>query len=229
MEGFAGFCVAQACALVLRKIDLALQQPRVVILISGAGSNMQAIVAALAEIHCPVAAVVSNRPESRGIAWAKQNGIETKVVDNSAFESREVFDDALSATVRALRPDWVFLAGFMRVLRGDFVEAFEGRLVNIHPSLLPAFTGLNTHQRALDAGVGLHGATVHWVSKELDAGAPIIQGALRVCDGETKESLQVRVQAIEHQIYRQAVLGLISQNLGQSPQRKPLAAWQLYD
>jgi phosphoribosylglycinamide formyltransferase 1 len=229
MEGFAGFCVDPVFVLVSRKIDLALQQPRVVILISGAGSNMQAIVAALAEIQCPVMAVISNRPDSPGVGWATENGIEAKVVDHKAFASRDLFDDALLTVVRALQPDWVFLAGFMRVLRSDFVDTFAGRLVNIHPSLLPAFTGLNTHQRALDAGVGLHGATVHWVSNELDAGAPIIQGALRVMQEETKERLHLRVQAIEHQIYRQAVLGLISQNHGQCQLRKPLPAWQLYD
>jgi phosphoribosylglycinamide formyltransferase 1 len=206
-----------------------LQQPRVVILISGAGSNMQAIVAALAEIHCVATAVISNRPDSTGVVWAAQKGIETQVVNHKAFASRDMFDDALLQAVRAFQPDWVFLAGFMRVLRGDFVDAFLGKLINIHPSLLPAFTGLNTHQRALDAGVALHGATVHWVSNELDAGATIVQGALRTIVGETKERLQERVKIIEHQIYRQAVLGLISQNLEPCLPRKPLPAWQLYD
>jgi phosphoribosylglycinamide formyltransferase 1 len=229
MESFAGFYVDPVFAIDLRKIDLALQQPRVVVLISGSGSNMQAIVAALAEIHCPVTAVISNRPDSVGIGWAGQQGIQTLVVDHKAYSSRDLFDDALLATVRAQRPDWVFLAGFMRVLRNDFVDAFAGKLVNIHPSLLPAFTGLNTHQRARDAGVRLHGATVHWVTNELDAGAPIIQGALKVTSGDTKESLQVRVQRIEHQIYRQAVLGLISQNISSGEQQKPLPAWQIYD
>jgi phosphoribosylglycinamide formyltransferase 1 len=206
-----------------------LQQPRVVILISGAGSNMQAIVAALAEIHCVATAVISNRPDSTGVVWAAQKGIETQVIDHKAFASRDMFDDALLQAVRAFQPDWVFLAGFMRVLRGDFVDAFLGKLINIHPSLLPAFTGLNTHQRALDAGVALHGATVHWVSNELDAGATIVQGALRTIVGEAKERLQERVKVIEHQIYRQAVLGLISQNLEPCLPRKPLPAWQLYD
>jgi phosphoribosylglycinamide formyltransferase 1 len=190
---------------------------------------MQAIVAALAEIHCSVTAVISNRPNSAGIGWAAQQGIETQVIDHKGFESRDLFDDALLAAVQALRPDWIFLAGFMRVLRNDFVDAFAGKLVNIHPSLLPAFTGLNTHQRALDAGVKLHGATVHWVSSELDAGAAIIQGALRVKADDTKDSLQERVQSLEHQIYRQAVLGLISQNISSRQQQKPLPAWQLYD
>jgi phosphoribosylglycinamide formyltransferase 1 len=190
---------------------------------------MQAIVAALAEIQCSVAAVISNRPDSAGILWAAQNGIETQVIDHKAFTSRDLFDDALLGAVRAMQPDWVFLAGFMRVLRNDFVDAFAGKLLNIHPSLLPAFTGLNTHQRALDAGVKLHGATVHWVCSELDAGAAIIQGALRVKADDTKDSLQERVQSIEHQIYRQAVLGLISQNTSSRPQQKPLPAWQLYD
>jgi phosphoribosylglycinamide formyltransferase 1 len=208
---------------------LAFPQPRVVILISGKGTNMQAIVAALAEIHCSVEAVISNRPDSAGIDWAAKKGIKTQVVDHRGYASRDNFDDALLGAVRAMRPDWVFLAGFMRVLRGDFVDAFAGKLVNIHPSLLPAFTGLNTHQRALDAGVKLHGATVHWVSNELDAGAPMVQGALRVMAGDTKESLQERVQRIEHQIYRQAVLGLISQDHRPSQLLKPLLAWQLYD
>jgi phosphoribosylglycinamide formyltransferase 1 len=182
---------------------------------------MQAIVAALTGVNCPVTAVVSNRPDSAGIDWAAKNGITTHVVDHKAFDCRNSFDDALLSLVRALQPDWVFLAGFMRVLRDDFVDCFSGKLVNIHPSLLPAFTGLHTHQRAIDAGVSLHGATVHWVSRELDAGAPIVQGAIRLAAGETKERLQSRVQAIEHQIYPQAVLGLISQT--------PLPAWRLYD
>ena len=190
---------------------------------------MKAIVAALAEIHCSVDAVISNRPDSAGIGWAGKTGIKTLVVDHRSYASRDMFDDALLGAVRAMRPDWVFLAGFMRVVRGDFVDAFAGKLVNIHPSLLPAFTGLNTHQRALDAGVKLHGATVHWVSNELDAGAPIVQGALRVMASDTKESLQERVQRIEHQIYRQAVLGLISQNISSRLRQKPLPAWQLYD
>jgi phosphoribosylglycinamide formyltransferase 1 len=208
---------------------LAIEQPRVVIMISGAGSNMRAIASALLEIHCPVTAVISNRPESVGLRWAEQNGIATKVVDHKEFASRDLFDDALLMAVRSLRPDWVFLAGFMRVLRTDFVEAFAGKLVNIHPSLLPAFIGLNTHQRALDAGVALHGATVHWVSNELDAGAPIIQGALRVAAHDTKEILLERVQQIEHQIYRQAVLGLISQTFVPCRTFTPLPAWQIYD
>jgi phosphoribosylglycinamide formyltransferase 1 len=232
MEGFAGFCVDPACATVLRKIFLAFEQPRVVIMISGVGSNMQAIVTALTEIHCPVTAVISNRPDSAGIAWAAQKGIDTKVVDHKSFANRDLFDDALLEVVQSMQPDWVFLAGFMRVLRHDFVDAFAGKLVNIHPSLLPAFTGLNTHQRALDAGVSLHGATVHWVTNELDAGAPIVQGALRVTTDDTKERLQERVQRIEHQIYCQAVLGLISQNSNshtKGPLLKPLPAWQLYD
>jgi phosphoribosylglycinamide formyltransferase 1 len=206
-----------------------LQHPRVVILISGAGSNMQAIVAALAEIQCVATAVISNRPDSTGVVWAAQKGIETQVIDHKAFASRDLFDDALLQVVRAFQPDWVLLAGFMRVLRRDFVDVFSGKLINIHPSLLPAFTGLNTHQRALDAGVALHGATVHWVSNELDAGAPIIQGALRVIVGQAKERLQERVKVIEHQIYRQAVLGLISRNLEPCLLRKPLPAWQLYE
>jgi phosphoribosylglycinamide formyltransferase 1 len=229
MEGFAGFCIDLAHIAFLGDIDLALDQPRVVVMISGAGSNMQAIVAALAEIRCPVTAVMSNRPDSAGLGWAAQQGIDTTVVDHKAFTDRDLFDDALLEAVRSIRPDWVFLAGFMRVLRHDFVSAFAGKLVNIHPSLLPAFTGLNTHQRALDAGVKLHGATVHWVSNELDAGAPLVQGALKVMADDTKERLQERVQRIEHQIYRQAVLGLISQNLSPSQQPKPLPAWQLYD
>jgi phosphoribosylglycinamide formyltransferase 1 len=208
-------------------------QPRVVILVSGAGSNMQAIVGALAEIDCPVTAIVSNRPESAGIEWAEQKGISTRIVDHKAFGSRDLFDDALLSAVQVMQPDWVFLAGFMRVLRSDFVNAFEGKLVNIHPSLLPAFGGLNTHQRAIDAGVSLHGATVHWVTNDLDAGPPILQGALRVMASDTKGRLQERVQAIEHQIYPQAVLGLISQNFQRNQQGQkipaPIPAWQLYD
>jgi phosphoribosylglycinamide formyltransferase 1 len=205
----------------LRKIDLAPKQPSVVILVSGAGSNMKALVSALAGVDCHLKAIVSNRPGSAGVQWAAEKGLTTEIVDHEAFASRELFDDALLVAVQAMQPDWVFLAGFMRVLRSDFVAAFEGKLVNLHPSLLPAFTGLNTHQRAIDAGVRLHGATVHWVTNELDAGAPIVQGALRLAAGETKDSLQQRVRTIEHEIYPQAVLGLILQT--------KLPAWRLYD
>jgi phosphoribosylglycinamide formyltransferase 1 len=205
----------------LRKIDLASKQPSVVILISGAGSNMKALVTALESVDCHLKAIVSNRPGSAGIQWAVEKGLKTVIVDHEAFASRDLFDDALLAAVRAMQPDWVLLAGFMRVLRSDFVAAFDGKLLNIHPSLLPAFTGLNTHQRAIDAGVSLHGATVHWVTNQLDAGAPIVQGALHLAAGETKDSLQRRVQTIEHEIYPQAVIGLISQT--------KLPAWRLYD
>jgi phosphoribosylglycinamide formyltransferase 1 len=230
-----GIAVARSCCFrryklfMLKDSSLISNPPRVLVLVSGDGSNMRMIAQALDEIGQPLTAVLSNRPDSKGLAWAKEQGISTQVIDHKAYETRDLFDDALLVAVMAYDPDWLFLAGFMRVLRADFVEHFKGRLVNIHPSLLPAFTGLNTHQRALDAGVRFHGATVHWVTKELDAGKPIAQGALEVRPSDTKETLERRVKAIEHQIYPQAVLGLISQSQGHREQQPVLPAWRLYD
>lgn len=178
-----------------------------VILISGRGSNMEALIAAHAAGHLPlrIAAVISNRPDAKGLATAAQAGIATAVIDHKAYPTRETFDQALAAKVDSFKPDLVVLAGFMRILTADFVRHYEGRLLNIHPSLLPAFPGLHTHQRALDAGVRIHGCTVHFVTPELDHGPVIVQAAVPVRDDDTEDSLAARVLACEHRIYPEAV------------------------
>lgn len=173
-----------------------------VILISGRGSNMQALVEGGTGIG--YRAVISNRPDAPGLAWAKSRGLETRVVDHKAFAQREAFDAALADAIAAYGTDFIFYAGFMRIVGEAFVNRFAGRIVNIHPSLLPAFTGLHTHRRALEAGVKIHGATVHFVTTSLDAGPIIVQAALPVLPGDTEESLAARVLALEHRIYPQA-------------------------
>jgi len=153
--------------------------------------------------------VISNRPEAGGLEWAKSQGLATQVVDHRQFGSREAFDAGLAAAIGKQAPDYVVLAGFMRIFTQDFVDQFRNRIVNIHPSLLPAFTGLHTHRRALAEGVKLHGATVHFVTPELDHGPVIIQGAVPVLPGDTEEALAARVLAVEHRIYPQAVRWLV--------------------
>lgn len=181
---------------------------RIVILISGRGSNMQALVESdLA--GATVAAVISNRPEAAGLAFARERGIATRVVDHTRFESREAFDAALAAEIDALAPDLVVLAGFMRVLTDGFVERYRGRLVNVHPSLLPAFAGLHTHRRALEAGVRIHGATVHLVTPTLDCGPILVQAAVPVLPGDDAAALAARVLREEHRIYPLAVRWLV--------------------
>jgi phosphoribosylglycinamide formyltransferase-1 len=175
-----------------------------VILISGRGSNMQALV----EANIPgarVAAVIANRPDAAGLAWAAAQGIATEALDHKAFASREAFDAALQASIDRHQPDLVVLAGFMRILTADFTRHYAGRMLNIHPSLLPAFPGLHTHQRALDAGCRLAGSTVHFVTAELDHGPVVIQGAVAVADDDTADSLAAKVLRVEHRIYPQAV------------------------
>ena len=176
----------------------------IVILISGRGSNMEAIVRArIPGVH--VAAVISNRPGAEGLAFARAHGIATAVVDHTAHADRASFDAALAECIDARAPDLVVLAGFMRVLTDGFVRRYEGRLLNIHPSLLPAFPGLHTHRRALDAGVKLHGATVHFVTAELDDGPIVVQAAVPVRAEDDEAALAARVLAQEHVIYPQAV------------------------
>jgi phosphoribosylglycinamide formyltransferase-1 len=179
---------------------------RIVILISGRGSNMEAIVQRCAAEGWParVAAVVSNRADAKGLEFAAAQGIATAVVDHRAFASREAFDDALAQTIDAFTADVVVLAGFMRILDGGFVRRWAGRLLNIHPSLLPAYRGLHTHRRVLEAGERPHGCTVHYVVEELDAGPVIIQGRLAVRPGEDETALSARVQRLEHSIYARA-------------------------
>lgn len=188
---------------------------RIVILISGRGSNMEAIVQACAAEGWPaqVAAVISNRPDAAGLKYAAARGIATAVVDHKAHATREAFDDALARAIDAHAPDVVVLAGFMRILTAGFVQRYQGRLLNIHPSLLPAFPGLHTHQRALDAGCKLAGATVHFVTPELDHGPIVIQAVVPVLPGDTEASLSQRVLALEHQVYPRAVRWLVSGEL----------------
>lgn len=179
----------------------------IVILISGRGSNMEALIAARDAGLLPVniAAVISNRPDAAGLATAAQAGIATCHLDHKAFAGREAFDAALAACIDGFSPDLVVLAGFMRILGEGFVRHYEGRLMNIHPSLLPSFPGLHTHQRALEEGVRIHGCTVHFVTPTLDHGPVIIQAAVPVLDSDSESSLAARVLRQEHWIYPQAV------------------------
>jgi len=175
----------------------------IVILISGRGSNMEALLAA--RLPARVAAVISNNPQARGLGIARDRGIAVAVVDHRAFADRAAFDGALAAAIDRHRPDLVALAGFMRILTPSFTERYSGRIMNIHPSLLPAFPGLHTHRRALAAGVRIHGCTAHFVTTGLDSGPVIVQAAVPVQPGDTEEQLAARVLAQEHRIYPQAI------------------------
>ena len=180
---------------------------KLVILISGRGSNMEAIVRACSREGWPaqVAAVIANRPDAAGLEFAASHGIATAVVDHRQFPDRETFDAALAREIDAFAPDLVALAGFMRVLTPGFVDRYAGRMLNVHPSLLPSFTGLKTHQQALDAGVRLHGASVHFVTSELDHGPIVLQSAVPVLQGDDAAVLAGRVLETEHTIYPRAV------------------------
>ena len=179
----------------------------IVILISGRGSNMEALIAARDAGSLPVniAAVISNRPDAAGLETAAKAGIATHYIDHKAFAGREAFDAALIECIDGFAPDLVILAGFMRILSEGFVRHYEGRLMNIHPSLLPSFPGLHTHQRALEEGVRIHGCTVHFVTPTLDHGPVIIQAAVPVLDNDDEASLAIRVLRQEHRVYPQAV------------------------
>ena len=174
-----------------------------VILISGRGTNMGAILRA--GLPARVAAVISNEPKARGLELARAHHVETAVVNHRAYAERAAFDAALGAEIDRHRPDLVVMAGFMRILTPAFVERYRGRIMNIHPSLLPAFPGLDTHRRVLEAGVRVHGCTVHFVNAALDNGPIIIQAAVPVQPGDTEERLAARVLAEEHRIYPQAI------------------------
>ncbi len=192
----------------------------IVILISGAGSNMQALVRAAQQRQwaqrygARISGVLSNRPESAGLAWAQAQGLPAVAVDHKAYPAREAFDAALIDAIHAINggamPDWVVLAGFMRILTPGFVTHFEGRLVNIHPSLLPAFPGLHTHRRAIEAGCKFAGATVHRVTAELDHGEFLEQAVVPVLPGDTPEALAARVLTQEHVIYPRALERLLA-------------------
>ena len=179
----------------------------IVILLSGRGSNMRAIVDACASEQWParVVAVMSNRADAPALALAQARGIDTVVLEHRDFDSRPAYDEALKAAIDAFAPDLLVLAGFMRVLGAPFVSHYEGRLLNVHPSLLPSFPGLRTHQRALDAGAHVHGATVHFVTAELDSGPIVAQAVVPVRAEDDAEALEARVLQAEHFIYPRAV------------------------
>ena len=180
---------------------------RVAVLISGRGSNMQALAAAARSPDYPaeIAAVVANRPDAAGLAWAADQGIATIALDHKAFADRAAFDDHLHAALVAANIELIALAGFMRILTPAFVARWQGRMINIHPSLLPLFPGLDTHARALAAGVKIAGCTVHFVTAEMDVGPIIAQAAVPVVANDTADSLAARVLAAEHRIYPQAL------------------------
>ncbi len=188
---------------------------RVAILISGRGSNMRALVEAARASDYPaeIVLVVSNRPEAEGLAWAKEQGLPALALDHKLFESREHFEGQLQGVLTASRVDLVALAGFMRVMTAPFVERWRNRMVNIHPSLLPAFRGLDTHARALAAGVKITGCTVHLVRPELDDGPIIAQAAVPILDGDTAETVAARVLEAEHKLYSRALARLASDQI----------------
>ena len=183
----------------------------IVILISGRGSNMEAIVNAALPVE--IRAVIANRPDAKGLQFADAHGIATEMVDHKAFASRENFDAALANTIERHCPDFIVLAGFMRVLTDGFLARFANRIVNIHPSLLPAFPGLHTHRQALAAGVKLHGVTVHFVTPTLDHGPMIVQAAVPVMPSDTEATLAARVLVQEHRIYPMALKWLAEDRL----------------
>lgn len=185
---------------------------KVAILISGRGSNMMALVEAARAPDYPaeIALVVSNRLDAAGLTWARENGLQTAAIDHKAFASREAFDEAIDAALRAAAVDFIALAGFMRIQSTVFVDKWAGRQINIHPSLLPLFQGLHPQRQALQAGVRISGATVHFVTAELDAGPIIAQAAVPVLPDDTEESLAARILAVEHRIYPRALALLVT-------------------
>jgi phosphoribosylglycinamide formyltransferase-1 len=176
---------------------------RVVVLLSGRGSNFQAIVDA--QLPIDIVAVISNRPQAAGLAFARERGLTAVALDHTVLPDRATFDAVLAGEIERHQPDLVVLAGYMRILSPAFIARFEGRLLNIHPSLLPMFPGLKTHERALEEGVKIHGCTVHFVTAQLDHGPIVIQAAVPVRGDDTPASLSARVLAQEHRIYPQAI------------------------
>lgn len=177
--------------------------PRILVLASGAGTNLQALIDASQERDFPgkIVAVGCNRPNAFALERAAQANIEHFTVDHTRYDTREEFDGMLMVEIRRRNPDLILLAGFMRILTTDFVRALRGTLLNVHPSLLPRYTGLNTHQRALDAGDRIHGTSIHFVTEELDGGPVIAQAQVRIADDDTAETLAEKVQAKEHLLY----------------------------
>lgn len=191
-----------------------MKKKSLVILISGSGSNLQAIIDAVAtkQINATITAVISNRPSAYGLERAAEANIRTIVIDHTEFAQRDDFDAALFENVDNLKPDLIVLAGFMRILSDDFIEHNKGKILNIHPSLLPEFKGLNTHRRAIEAGSHVHGASVHFVDNELDSGPVVIQAEIPVAD-EDEETLAQRVLELEHVIYPLAIQWFIEGRL----------------
>jgi phosphoribosylglycinamide formyltransferase-1 len=187
----------------------------IVILISGRGSNMEAILRA--KLRLEVRAVIANRPDAKGLAIAAEQGVKTIALDHQKFATREAFDDALANVIDGFLPDFIVLAGFMRIFSPSFIARYPRRIVNIHPSLLPSFPGLHTHQRALAAGTKIHGATVHFVTAELDHGPIIAQAAVRVTQDDTEDSLATRVLVAEHQLYPQVLRWLADDRVDFTP------------
>jgi len=181
--------------------------PAVVVLISGRGSNLQSLIRAEQQgaLHAQFSAVISNRPDAGGLLFAKESGIETDVVDHTQYQDRDQYDQALIDAIDRHKPQLVILAGFMRILTPAFVRHYAGRLINIHPSLLPLFKGLHTHQQALDAGATSHGASVHFVTEELDGGPAFLQATVPVKPEDNAETLADRVLQQEHRLYPAAV------------------------
>jgi phosphoribosylglycinamide formyltransferase-1 len=176
---------------------------RIVVLISGRGSNLQAILAA--QLPAKIVAVISNKPDAAGLQTAQAAGISTQALAHTTFASRAEFDLRMIQIIDSYQPDLVVLAGYMRILTDEFVNHYQGRLLNIHPSLLPSYAGLNTHQRALDDGVKVHGCTVHFVTPTLDHGPIIMQAVVPVLNNDNADSLSERVLRMEHQIYPTAI------------------------
>mgnify|MGYP000349672300 CR=1 FL=1 len=187
--------------------DAAKPRLPVVVLISGRGSNLQSIMDAveLGGLPIEIRAVISNRPDADGLRRATHAGITTRIIDHTGYDNRGAFDDALMATIDGFEPALVILAGFMRILTPAFVRHYAGRMLNIHPSLLPKYKGLNTHQRAIDAGDRVHGCSVHFVTEELDDGPVVLQAEVPVLEGDTAGTLADRVHVQEHIIYPEAV------------------------
>ncbi|MCW8827977.1 MAG: phosphoribosylglycinamide formyltransferase [Gammaproteobacteria bacterium] len=187
----------------------------IVVLISGSGSNLQSIIdASQHDLPVEIRAVISNRADAYGLTRAREAGIDTAVLDHRDYPDRESYDAALRELIDRYQPGLLILAGFMRILSDDFVRHYEGRMMNIHPSLLPRYRGLNTHARAIEAGDKEAGCTVHFVTPELDAGPPIIQAHVPILDGDTPETLAARVLEQEHRIYPEAIRLFVEGKLG---------------
>jgi phosphoribosylglycinamide formyltransferase-1 len=189
--------------------------PRITVLISGRGSNLGALLSAerRGALGGAICAVLSNRADAAGLALARTYGVAARVIEHRAFASRDAFDDALAAAIDASAPDLIVMAGFMRVLGSAFVDRYAGRMLNIHPSLLPLYPGLHTHRRALADGMRIHGCTVHFVTGDLDHGPIVAQGAVPVHGDDTEDTLAARVLTVEHRVYPAAVRAYCEQRL----------------